>query len=60
MESTEMMKLIGKEVTKINMYGEQIKEALEQDEFSKSNRLCEVTVPNKLKLLDNLIEKLVT
>ncbi len=57
MESTEMMKLIGKEVTKINMYGEQIKEALEQDEFSKLNRLCEVTVPNKLKLLDDLIEK---
>ena len=42
---------------KINMYGEQIKEALEQNDMGKLNRLCEVTVPAKLQLLDELIEK---
>ena len=42
---------------KINMYGEQIKEALEQKDMGKLNRLCEVTVPAKLQLLDELIEK---
>ena len=57
MESTETKKTVKKEVIKINMYGEQIKEALEQEEIGKLSRLCTVTVPNKLTLLDELIEK---
>ena len=57
MESTETKKTVEKEVIKINMYGEQIKAALEQEEMGKLSRLCNVTVPNKLKLLDELIEK---
>ena len=57
MESMETKKTVKKEVIKINMYGEQIKEALEQEEIGKLSRLCTVTVPNKLKLLDELIEK---
>ena len=56
MESTETKKTVKKEVIKINMYGEQIKEALEQEEIGKLSRLCTDTVPNKLTLLDELIE----
>ena len=57
MESTETKKTVKKEVIKINMYGEQIKEVLEQEEMGELSRLCNVTVPNKLTLLDELIEK---
>ena len=57
MESTETKKAVEKEVIKINMHREQIKEALEQEEIGKLRRLCSVTVPNKLTLLDELIEK---
>ena len=32
-------------------------EALEEEEVGKLNRLRDVTVPNKLQLLDELIEK---
>ena len=38
------------------MYGEQIKEVLEEEEIWKLSRLCTVTVPNKLTLLDELME----
>ena len=56
MESTETKRTVEKEVIKIKMYGE-IKEALEQEEICKLGQLCNVTVPNKLTLLDELIEK---
>ena len=57
MESTETKKTVEKEVIEVKMYGEQIKEALEQENISKLSRLCKVAVPNKLTLLDELIEK---
>ena len=56
MESMETKNTVEK-VIKVKMYGEQIKEALEQEEISKLSHLCNVTALNKLTLLDELIEK---
>ena len=57
MESEGVKKLVEKEILKINLYGEQIKEAIDGEEIETLNRLCGTTVPNKLKALEDLIEK---
>jgi len=43
MESTGTKKTVERKVIKVKMYGEQIKEAFEQEDINKLSRFCNVT-----------------
>ena len=48
---------LGKEIKKLQFHGEILKDAILEKEYQKLQRLTESTIPSKLDLIENIIEK---
>ena len=48
---------LGKEIKKLQLHGEVLEETISSREYQKLQRLTENTMPNKLNLIESIIEK---
>ena len=57
MDSDSMKKTVGKELMKLNMYADMINDNIKDRDYVNLRRLCDVTFPEKLMVVDELVEK---
>ena len=50
---------VKKEIRKINYFASQVQQFISERDFTKLQRLCETTLPGKLSLMEDLIERMV-
>ena len=50
---------VKKEIRKINFFASQVQQFISERDFTKLQRLCETTLPGKLSLMEDLIERMV-
>ena len=48
---------LGKKIKKLQFHGEILKDAILEKEYQKLKRLTESTIPSKLDLIGNIMEK---
>ena len=52
-----MKKTVDKELMKLDMYADMINDNIKDRDYANLRRLCDVTFPEKLKVVDELVEK---
>ena len=50
---------VKKEIRKINFFASQVQQFISVRDFTKLKRLCETTLPGKLSLMEDLIQRMV-
>ena len=50
---------VKKEIREINFFASQVQQFISERDFTKLQILCETTLPGKLSLMENLIERMV-
>ena len=57
MDSDSVKRIVDKELMKLNMYADMVTDNIKEKEFSNLRRLCDVTFPEKVKVVEELVEK---
>ena len=57
MDSDSVKRIVDKELMNLNMYADMVTDNIKEKEFSNLRRLCDVTFPEKVNLVEELVEK---